>query len=711
MRALQDPAGLLERVPELATIAEHSPRLCRSIERGRPHTAYRTLFWLRLFNRLPRERSLLDTLLARRRLFVEPLQRKPVLTTVNGIGATVYGKSEFNSDDLTYIKSHFLTFLFAPLYPLAEYLVVDAGSGRGWHFLGKLPLRFGLFAWQRLAAFLVIATVAAGATSVLHASRYNTVHVLNGLTRPVSAQIGKMKPLVIPAEGHRTLEVPVGRQPVRISADKRVVDSGTLEVSSGTDLLAWNVAGAAPLYRQAITYSSTEAAAPPAAEPTLWCGEHAVVISDVDFLFETPPEQISMSEGQETTVRSQVDIAPGGVATCIAALLQRHDEARASQLAQAWAEASNFEIGATRQALDLLERFAPKEAAAALAEKAVAAHTDSLLHHRAYQDVLLGLGERQHLLEQYRERAAKKPDDPDSIYLRSRVEDDRTALPILQEAAKRFPKHAFLQRALFFTQYVAGDNTAALATAAVLHDLDEAAFRESLPYVVRAQLAAGQNQKALRTLEEQFGSLPQDSDSRGNLATLYALVAQHTAGADAERLLAKLTQDAQQPSFSTLRLRLLAGLPVSEADVDKLPPGSYHDALSVELAARLQPNDALEKTAALSPFAAALLDGQTWVLLFAEASRRDANGPAATTLAKVSPIGQAAATALARYVASGEESEDFTRLPPPLRAPARFVRARQSDLARDEQQALLRRAQEEDNLGALLTAAMAGWRG
>jgi hypothetical protein len=66
---------------------------------------------------------------------LRPVIRAPVLWTVNGIGLTMYGKRDVDTETGTYVKTHCFCFLFVPLLALGAYRVADAQ--RGWYFLGK----------------------------------------------------------------------------------------------------------------------------------------------------------------------------------------------------------------------------------------------------------------------------------------------------------------------------------------------------------------------------------------------------------------------------------------------------------------------------------------------------------------------------------------------------------------------------------------------
>ncbi len=183
---IADPSGILSRVPELEPLAE-DPKVRRAIERGDVHRLYRILFWANLFGRMRAHRETIRLLLARRRLFLTPIRSAPALFSLNGVGATAYGRDDLDPNDGTFILTHYLCFLFMPLFPVRQYLVreADGGRRRAWNFIGKVPLGPFTFFWNRLVALLVVAGVAFGGFSAWHSSRFHEVHVVNGTGVPV----------------------------------------------------------------------------------------------------------------------------------------------------------------------------------------------------------------------------------------------------------------------------------------------------------------------------------------------------------------------------------------------------------------------------------------------------------------------------------------------------------------------------------------------
>lgn len=70
---------------------------------------------------------------------VDTKENSPTLSTINGIGATFYGKRDHHKATDSYVTTHFFTFLFFPVIPLGAYRVVSTGSN-SYRIFGKVPL-------------------------------------------------------------------------------------------------------------------------------------------------------------------------------------------------------------------------------------------------------------------------------------------------------------------------------------------------------------------------------------------------------------------------------------------------------------------------------------------------------------------------------------------------------------------------------------------
>ena len=97
---------------------------------------------------------------------MRPVRSTPSLSTVNGIGAGLYGARDHDPQTGTFVKTHCVCVLFVPLIALGAYRVSKGGGG-SWYLIGKVPLsRFargwniallcaavGLLAWGGIAAY------------------------------------------------------------------------------------------------------------------------------------------------------------------------------------------------------------------------------------------------------------------------------------------------------------------------------------------------------------------------------------------------------------------------------------------------------------------------------------------------------------------------------------------------------------------------------
>jgi len=70
---------------------------------------------------------------------LSPMGAVPSLTTLNGIGFKLYGRSDVDPRTESYMTTHYLVVLFFPVLPIARYRVISQGSR--YQFLGKGRLR------------------------------------------------------------------------------------------------------------------------------------------------------------------------------------------------------------------------------------------------------------------------------------------------------------------------------------------------------------------------------------------------------------------------------------------------------------------------------------------------------------------------------------------------------------------------------------------
>jgi len=68
-----------------------------------------------------------------------PISAAPTLSTLNGIGFTLYGCTDVDAATGSYLTTYYFVFLWIPIFPICRYRV--ARTGDSYRFFGKAPLR------------------------------------------------------------------------------------------------------------------------------------------------------------------------------------------------------------------------------------------------------------------------------------------------------------------------------------------------------------------------------------------------------------------------------------------------------------------------------------------------------------------------------------------------------------------------------------------
>jgi len=84
-----------------------------------------------------------------------PVKSAPSLSTINGMGTTLYGHSNYDERTNSYLATLYFVLLWIPLFPLGRYRVRYVPP-RSYSFLGRVPLRKG-DKWHIAITPLVIA--------------------------------------------------------------------------------------------------------------------------------------------------------------------------------------------------------------------------------------------------------------------------------------------------------------------------------------------------------------------------------------------------------------------------------------------------------------------------------------------------------------------------------------------------------------------------
>lgn len=162
-------AELRRRLGVLAQDMEIS----KTLERKGSHALYDLLLRRQRSVRLT-DRALIQDLLRQNYVFAEPVRCSPALMTFNGIGVRLLGSRRRTLDDGTRIATQFVTFLYLPIFPVAQYIGTPGPKG-SWQLLGRLPLRpsyrYWLGAGYGIIVVLVLSLAMFCASSMAGASR------------------------------------------------------------------------------------------------------------------------------------------------------------------------------------------------------------------------------------------------------------------------------------------------------------------------------------------------------------------------------------------------------------------------------------------------------------------------------------------------------------------------------------------------------------
>ncbi len=391
-------------------------------------------------------RRLLEEVLGNRRWFLEPLKKAPTMSTVNGIGTKLYGESEREADG-TYVSTLFFCFFFIPIVPIAQYLVKPAG-GRKWSFYGKVPASSTVRRWRQAVALgAALAAVGIGVGVFDHAA-HSDVHFVNALDVPVKIHAGKLD-LRLAANSKETRRLSKGQYQLKVTTDDgRLLEEEKVAIPGATDLVVYNVLGAAPLYREPITYYAAGHEKEDKNEPIFDAGKRLIVEDHIDYVFSEPPKEISMSEGQNSVRRWRFDQAQGGWKLSAGYFLAQKKPADAVRLAEAVAQARPDDEATLETVATVVEQAQGNEALVALSERLAQKFPDAVESQRLYQSMMMMVGRREEVLKKYRDRAAAQPESATAGYLAARLDLPADALPRYDELAKKYPNDARIRRGL-----------------------------------------------------------------------------------------------------------------------------------------------------------------------------------------------------------------------------------------------------------------------
>lgn len=688
-----DPAGLLQRMPELQRIVSDDEKIRAALATGDPFKLYRALRWASWTGRLNTHKEVVQELLGNRRLFARALTGSPGLYTLNSFGVGFVGESERHPDG-TYITGHFLVILFKlPLLPLGAYLVGAGDTDNTYRIFARVPLGGFSWAWSRAVALAAAVLIASGAWGAFQDSRFATVTVANGFRKALQVEVGG-KTATIGPNSTAALTVPVGSQPARAVLEGNVVDEGPINVESGNDAFVWNVGGVSPIYKVDIEYYATEPAFPPPPRVDFYCAERLIVQRDVNFFFREPDKTTSMSKGV-SVVRKVMMSANWGAeeirSPCLTWLYLEGNSRRLETVITALKAAG--ELSTEDESLGILSTLMAGsddgvwDRAKALKES----RGNDLSTARTVMWAAEETGHLEELLADLRSRAEQKPDDADAAYLVLRASPEAAPLSEWESLLKKFPGHDATRRSVEFAALREGQWERSYSVWKLrLEDEPEAACGDA-DLATQASIGLHREAEVLQALEE-CGD-PSEFDV-ALAATRLSIVAQK----DAQPWVSRVQGEPLRQ-----RLRLFAGLPVKDIDHTRLEP------LARFLTALHKSDDAVFlELPNLPQHELQSIDPEVATIVWAEAVRRK-NSPAAATLARRTRLTAVERKAVERYINGAQPELEPKRFSPLVRAIAYFTRSRVEGVAAPEKARLQKLVRQDGVLGGFVVSALDHW--
>lgn len=401
------------------------------------------------------ERAAIEEVLSRRRLFVRRAG-PPTMFTFNGIGTRLYGAADRDRNG-TYIATLYATLVYLPVLPLSSWWVVPAESrgflSRGsWRFFGRVPLSRAHRLWQWIVLGGIAALIGWLALGAHHRATHADVAVVNGLDVIVVAQIGDEK-VTVAAGGVARVSLSSGRTHVVTTTEMGVpVEELDIDVPGDTDLVAYDVLGAAPIRIVDVEYFSNASRSPgsgrsPRIEDHV--GEAFVARDGIQYVFEKPPESVKMTGTHE--VRRWAMVVDGGWHTAAPMLGVGGSIDRAADLVERVALAQGDDE--SLQAAEAIVATADGRRVLALGERAVARSPESIIAHRVLQDGLRLAGKDGEARARYRPAWEKDPSSVRAGYLYARTLPDAEAAPILERLDATGPGDRWVIRARWWHAY------------------------------------------------------------------------------------------------------------------------------------------------------------------------------------------------------------------------------------------------------------------
>lgn len=658
----------------------HDPEIARAVEDGRPRDLYKLLL-IKHKTAGMAEQPQIDELLNNRRLFAEPLKTAPKMFTLNGVGTSLYGKQEPDPGDGTHIATLFFTFVFLPVFPLAQYLVTPAGGAK-WYFHAKVPLGRKMRFWRQAALGGAAALACVVFGMIYYAQAYTKLHLVNGLDVPVTVQLDKTTPVAVPPGKTRALSsVSAGRHHlVTRTASGGTVEEFDADVPSSKDVVAYNVLGAAPLYAEGIIYYANGKEPAKGEERPMqhYCGERFIVRDHVQYVFQQQPQTISMSKHATKVTHWRFALDTGGWPKTVRVLSGENKLTQAADVSAAIARLEPDNEEAVGYAMAYVHAARGTDATLAFGSELIKRAPQSAAAHRTYQRYMTQSGRTAESREIYRKLHTEHPDSLLYSYLHARTETPSEAVKLYASLVERSPDDPYLRRGYAYALFQTRRFAEAVPQFEKFAALDSKHKIALLDVHARALIATGRQADAVKLVADACDEHARQDKLETFLVLLYARVA------------------ALEPTATTTRppgfyLKVLTGgeAPTTEAHLwflSQTAPAKIDDQLlgrttnttlrTVATIARdtgVNTDNALKLAASLSPKEFGRLTAPTLVLLAGEAVHRG-NRPLAKQLLDAATNIHGNVAALKDFVLDGKDSPELADLDLELQAVLSFLR-------------------------------------
>jgi hypothetical protein len=555
---------------------------------------------------------------------------------------------------------------------------------------------------------LVGALLVGGMGLCVVARNVQQVWFINALDVPVTVEIDGAR-LAVEKGGRSDRRLLEGIHEVRVlSALGEVLEEGPIDVRRA-DVVAYNVLGAAPLYKANIIYQSSRSAQSGGDSRVEFLGAaRLAIVANVNYVFVEPAQSISVeSRTQGSVTRVAFDVGKGGWISTLNYLESERMLVKAASISRAVARAQPGDDKAFAYANHQTEVAEGIEGAIRFLRREKDRAPDSIDTNIAYAVAMRRVDRIEEVRVEYRARYQAKPDVPLNGVLLARVSPREEARGLYEELLKRHPDDALVRQGAasfaFFAERDYGKTVELLAktqgTARYLHYLDDH---------VLSLVALGRVPEALALLS-QFVSRETNMDMR--LALLYAEIArQPGAGNLHAPARAYLDEIGKKPqgSEAVLWARSVLGDEVSSGDLAAMKNDNLRRTIELQVDALRDPSEARERSERASQAVFEQLHPGVALLLAAEFARVGAASLAARILdaRREFPV---PSSSLTGYVLTGTEHPELWRLEPEWRAALDFVRARRLQELGQSGEALEAAAERADLRRGVVMAARAAW--